>query len=101
MIGHHIAGQDAYADLVALPQPIGQALRDRTLACAALDVFKPEPLPSDSDLWDLDNLLILPHVAGGTQLEGHYIADIFGENLGRFIRDELPLRNQVDKIRGF
>lgn len=80
---------------------LGQALRDRTLACAALDVFKPEPLPSDSDLWDLDNLLILPHVAGGTQLEGHYIADIFGENLGRFIRDELPLRNQVDKIRGF
>ena len=64
-------------------------------------MFAPEPLPPDSDLWELENLLILPHIAGGTQLEGQYIAEIFGENLNRFIRDELPLRNQVDKVRGF
>lgn len=80
---------------------LAEALRKGTIASAALDVFTPEPLPSDSELWDLSNLLILPHVAGGTQLEGQYIAQIFEENLGRFIRGELPLRNQVDKVRGF
>ena len=80
---------------------LGQALKERTIACAALDVFKPEPLPDDSELWDLDNLLILPHIAGGTQLEGKYIADIFRENMGKFLANDLPLRNQVDKERGF
>lgn len=80
---------------------LGSALKDGTIGSAALDVFKPEPLPADSDLWDLDNLLIMPHVAGGTQLEGQYIADIFRENLGKFLANELPLRNQVDKQRGF
>lgn len=80
---------------------LAEALRKGTIASAALDVFTPEPLSSDSELWDLSNLLILPHVAGGTQLEGQYIGQIFEENLGRFIRGELPLRNQVDKVRGF
>jgi phosphoglycerate dehydrogenase-like enzyme len=80
---------------------LGEALRENRIACAALDVFKPEPLPKDSDLWDLENLLILPHIAGGTQLEGQYIAGIFSENLGKFLNDDLPLRNQVDKLRGF
>jgi len=47
------------------------------------------------------NLLITPHVAGGTQFEASHILEIFAENLGRFIRGESPLRNQVDKARGF
>lgn len=80
---------------------LAQALRDGHLVAAALDVFDPEPLPADSELWDLDNLLIMPHVAGGTQLEGKYIIDIFRENLGRFLKGDLPLRNQVDKQLGF
>jgi phosphoglycerate dehydrogenase-like enzyme len=76
-------------------------LREQRLTAAALDVFKPEPLPPDSELWDLDNLLIMPHIAGGTQFEGQHILDIFCENLPRFLNNELPLRNQVDKRRGF
>ncbi len=80
---------------------LGQALRENRIACAALDVFAPEPLPPESDLWDLNNLLITPHIAGGTQLEGQYIAEIFGENLGKIVRGERPLRNEVDKSRGF
>lgn len=80
---------------------LAQALREKRLAAAALDVFYPEPLPADSELWDLENLLITPHVAGGTQLEASYILDIFRENMERFLRGELPLRNQVDKKRGF
>ena len=77
------------------------ALREKRLAAAAMDVFCPEPLPADSELWDLEGLLITPHIAGGTQLEAGYFLDIFRENLGRFLKDELPLRNQVDKHRGF
>lgn len=82
-------------------EALAQALRENRLAAAALDVFKPEPLPADSELWDLDNLLITPHVAGGTQLEAQHILDILGENLTRFLSGVFPLRNQIDKQRGF
>jgi D-2-hydroxyacid dehydrogenase (NADP+) len=82
-------------------EALAQALREGRLAAAALDVFKPEPLPEESELWDLENLLITPHIAGGTQFESRYILGIFRENLGRFLRGDLPLRNQVDKQRGF
>jgi hypothetical protein len=68
---------------------------------AGLDVFDREPLPADSELWDLDNLLITPHIAGGSQYECDHILEIFYDNIGRFIRGEFPLRNQVDKRRGF
>jgi len=80
---------------------LAQALREKRLAAAALDVFEPEPLPADSELWELENLLITPHAAGGTQFENQYILDIFRENLERFMRGDLPLRNQIDKQRGF
>jgi len=80
---------------------LAQALREKRLAAAALDVFDQEPLPADNELWGLENLFITPHIAGGTQLEGQYILDIFHENLGRFLRGERPLRNQVDRRRGF
>lgn len=82
-------------------EALGQALRDGRLAAGALDVTRPEPLPAESELWDLDNLLIMPHVAGGTQYEGEHVLEILAENLERFLRGDLPLRNQVDKARGF
>ena len=80
---------------------LAKALRENRLAAAALDVFKPEPLPADSNLWDLENLLITPHIAGGTQYEGQHILNIFTENLARFLQNDLPLRNQIDKKQGF
>jgi phosphoglycerate dehydrogenase-like enzyme len=86
-----VIDQDAMAD----------ALRRGHLKAAGLDVFKPEPLPEDSELWDMDNLIITPHAAGGTQYEGERVLEIFRENLERFLHDDLPLRNQVDKTRGF
>jgi D-2-hydroxyacid dehydrogenase (NADP+) len=82
-------------------QALAEALRNGKLAYAALDVFAQEPLPADSELWDIENLLITPHIAGGTQLEGKYIIEILDENLGRFLRGDFPLRNQTDKVRGF
>ena len=77
------------------------ALREGRLAAAAMDVFATEPLPEDSELWEMENVLIAPHVSGGTQFEGQHVLEIFGENIGRFVRGELPLRNQVDKSAGF
>ena len=80
---------------------LAAALREGRLAAAASDVFMPEPLPEDSELWGLENMLIMPHIAGGTQLESQYVLEIFRENLGRLLRGDLPLRNQVDRARGF
>jgi phosphoglycerate dehydrogenase-like enzyme len=80
---------------------LAEALREGRLGAAALDVTRPEPLPADSALWDVENLLIMPHVAGGTQFEGQHVLAILTENLERFLRGGLPLRNQVDKARGF
>ncbi len=80
---------------------LAQALIDKRLAAAAIDVCKPEPLHVDSPLWDLENLLITPHIAGGTQYEGQYVLEIFHENLDRYLRQDFPLRNQIDKRQGF
>jgi D-2-hydroxyacid dehydrogenase (NADP+) len=80
---------------------LAKALRENRLAAAALDVCSPEPLPADSELWDLGNLLITPHAAGGTQFERERVLDIFDENLERYLKGDLPLRNQVDKQLGF
>lgn len=77
-----------------------QALRQRTIAGAALDVFDQEPLPAESPLWELENLLITPHTAGMTTKlwERHYV--LFAENLRRFLAGE-PLLAVVDKKRGY
>lgn len=80
---------------------LAQALKEKRIASAALDVFEPEPLPADSELWDIENLLVCSHIAGGTQYEGKYLGAIFEENLGRFLKGQFPLRNQVDKKLGF
>ncbi len=77
------------------------ALRDGRISAAALDVFAQEPLPDDSELWGIENLLITPHAAGGTQFEGERVLEILSDNLGRFLRGQFPLRNQADKQRGF
>lgn len=82
-------------------EAMAEALREGKIGAAAVDVTYPEPLPEDSELWDLENLLITPHIAGGTQHEGQYVLEIFEENLAKFLKGEFPLRNQVDKERGF
>jgi phosphoglycerate dehydrogenase-like enzyme len=77
-----------------------QALKERRIAGAALDVFNEEPLPSDSPFWSLDNLLITPHTAAVTDRlwERHY--RLIAENMKRFIAGE-RLLNEVDKGRGY
>ena len=71
------------------------ALRSGHLGAAALDVFAVEPLPADSPLWDMPNVIVTPHSAGGTsKLATQRAAAIFTDNLGRFVRGE-PLINEV------
>jgi phosphoglycerate dehydrogenase-like enzyme len=77
-----------------------QALQSETIGGAALDVFNEEPLPQDSPLWNLPNILITPHSAAFTdqQWERHYT--LFCENLRRFKAGK-PLQSTVDKRRGY
>jgi D-2-hydroxyacid dehydrogenase (NADP+) len=77
-----------------------QALREKQIGGAALDVFDHEPLPSDSPLWDLENLLITPHTAAMTDKlwERHY--KLVTENLRRYLAHQ-PLLAMVDKAKGY
>jgi phosphoglycerate dehydrogenase-like enzyme len=79
---------------------LAQALREKKIGGAALDVFAQEPLPPDSPLWDLENLIITPHTAALTEKlwERHY--KLFSENLRRYIAQQ-PLLAVVDKQRGY
>jgi phosphoglycerate dehydrogenase-like enzyme len=77
-----------------------RALQARSIGGAALDVFAEEPLPQDSPLWELDNLLITPHTAAHTERlwERHYA--LISDNLRRYLSGQ-PLRNLVDKAKGY
>ncbi len=76
------------------------ALREGWIAGAALDVFDEEPLPEDSPFWDMENVIITPHNSWSTPHVLEREARLFLDNLRRYLRDE-PLRNVVDKARGY
>jgi glyoxylate/hydroxypyruvate reductase A len=77
-----------------------EALRSGRLGGAALDVFREEPLPADSPLWDLDNVLISPHSASTVESENATLTALFIENLARYRAGE-PLLNRFDADRGY
>ncbi len=79
---------------------LADALRGHRIAGAALDVFEQEPLPPESPLWKLDNLLITPHTAGLTEKLWHRHYDLFSANLRRYLVGE-PLLFPVDKQKGY
>ena len=76
------------------PAALEKALRQGHLACAALDVTEPEPLPADSPLWDMDNLILTPHIAGGFYLPEtvNRIIRIAADNLEAWLNNA-PMRN--------
>jgi phosphoglycerate dehydrogenase-like enzyme len=76
------------------------ALEKRAIAGAALDVTSPEPLPPESPLWGLDNVMITPHTSGISDRIWQRQTELLIDNLGRWFRDE-PLRNRVDLARGY
>lgn len=78
-----------------------KALTQGEIAGAAIDVFEQEPLPSDDPLWDQENLILTPHIAGGYWLGETFerFVKIALDNLQRFA-DHKPLRNVVDVQSG-
>jgi phosphoglycerate dehydrogenase-like enzyme len=81
------------ADLMA-------ALDGHKIAGAALDVVDPEPLPADSPLWRLPNILITPHISGNTPLSDEQGIALLRENLRRYVAGE-PMLAVVDIERGY
>ena len=71
------------------------ALQSGHLAGAALDVFATEPLPADSPLWNMDNVIITPHSSSASAQSGLRSEDIFVKNLARYVAGE-PLLNEVN-----
>ena len=87
------AGRGSVLDQEAL----AAAMRGGKLWGAALDVATPEPLPSESPLWDVPNLLLTPHVAGGMRLEitRRRCVEMAQENLRRYLAGE-ELENIIE-----
>lgn len=82
-----------HVDLIA-------ALKDRRLAGAALDVFPEEPLPADSPLWKMPNVLITPHISGNTPYYDERAVALFSENLRRYLAGE-ALLNRYNPELGY
>jgi phosphoglycerate dehydrogenase-like enzyme len=77
-----------------------RALKEKWIAGAALDAFPRQPLPEDSELWGLPNVMISPRIGGIPSQKWPLLLPIFIDNLKRFIASE-PLRNIVDKELGY
>lgn len=77
-----------------------EALKGGTLAGAALDVTDPEPLPKDSELWDMDNVIITPHISGSGVSYFERTFKVLEENLERREKGE-KLLNVVRRDRGY
>jgi phosphoglycerate dehydrogenase-like enzyme len=76
------------------------ALQSGQLAGAALDVFVDEPLPADSPLWSLPNVLVAPHCSDHTDGTEQRGLELFLDNLCRF-KSGLPVANIVDRVAGY
>src|SRR5690606_11202577 len=77
-----------------------EALAANRIRGAALDVFDQEPLPRESPLWTLANVLVLPHVSATTPRFWERQVALIRENAERY-RQGRSLLNQVDKARGY
>jgi phosphoglycerate dehydrogenase-like enzyme len=87
-------GRGALIDEPALVE----ALRTGHLGGAALDVVEKEPLPDDSPLWEMPNVLVSPHSASTSDRENARITDLFVDNLRRWLKGE-ELLNVLDATR--
>ena len=79
---------------------LANVLREGRIAGAGLDVFEQEPLPHDSPLWALDNVIFAPHVSGEVDDYDRRVVDLFTGNLRRFLQGQ-PLLNVVDQEVGY
>jgi phosphoglycerate dehydrogenase-like enzyme len=77
-----------------------KALKEKWIAGAGLDVFEKEPLPQNSELWTLPNVIITPHVAGLMPDYNARAMEVFCENLKRYLAGQ-PLINVINRTRGY
>lgn len=77
-----------------------RTLKEGRLAGAGLDVTDVEPLPASSPLWQMDNVVITPHIAGRSDGERARYIELYSENLRRFARGQ-SLLHLVDKQKGY
>jgi phosphoglycerate dehydrogenase-like enzyme len=89
----------ARGGLVKTPALI-EALEKKQIAGAGLDVTDPEPLPENSPLWKMSNVVISPHIAGQSPGGRDRQWRLFRENIRRFAAGE-PLLCVVDKDKGY
>lgn len=76
------------------------ALKNKRIGGAILDVFEKEPLPSNSPFWTLPNVIVSPHVSGYSLNYHERVTDVFVENLRRYLQHQ-PLLNMVDLKHGY
>jgi D-2-hydroxyacid dehydrogenase (NADP+) len=81
-------------------QALVRALSEQRIRGAALDVFESEPLPTDSPLWSLPNVIVSPHMGADTTLYMERMTDIICDNLKRYAEGR-PLRNVVDPVERY
>jgi D-2-hydroxyacid dehydrogenase (NADP+) len=81
-------------------EALAAALRGSRLRGAGLDVFREEPLPADSPLWELDNVLITPHIGGTSQRFWDRQTELMIRNIGNYLAGH-ALENLVDKRLGY
>ena len=81
-------------------QALVHALQSGQIRGAALDVAPMEPLPADSPLWSMPNVVMTPHTAGASQFRAQRNIDRFISNLQRLVNDE-PLEGMIDKNLGY
>jgi len=77
-----------------------QILKDKVIAGAGLDVFDVEPLPKESELWNLDNVLMTPHIANIDKNYWKNQIELFIDNLQRF-KNNKKLKNLMNLERGY
>lgn len=73
-----------------------QALKEKQIAGAGLDVFEQEPLPKEHPLWNFENVIITPHNSGATDFYESRAMDIFIENFKQYLKGKEPSINIVN-----